>query len=521
MAKAEIDAAGSVEPLTSAEATPAPVTPVEPAVGVGTRLLRSTGWALAGTIASRVFTMLSAVAVARMLGRGNYGELGVVQSTLATFQLFANFGLGVTATRYVAQLRTTDPARAGRIIGLSHLVALATGGGAATALILGSDWLAREALAAPQLGSSLKIVALVVFVTAFNGSQVGALTGLEAFRDVARINVVTAAATVPVMLACVFLDGVRGAVWAMLWAAALHCFLSQRAMGRHARRHGIVVVHRGALRDVGVLWRFTVPAVLAGLFVQPITWLCNALLVNQPGGYQEMGTFNAATQWRTLLYLVPSMIMQAVLPVLSSAHAESARTSQFQRSLNITQSLMVCFAFPVAALLMFGAESLLRLYGSEFPGSGAVLVGALATALVQSIGAATGPAIEARGRMWFAFTINVSWGVLYVLGAFAGVGRWGALALAFGQALASVVVTLWAFAAMRSELPRGMFTRVLASLASAAALTVAAVATPRHLQLELALPACALATAIAWLFLADREVVSQAFRRARQLRRGA
>ena len=43
------------------------------------------------------------------------------------FQVFAGLGLGLMATKYVAEFRTNDPQKSGRIIVLSNLVAAGIG----------------------------------------------------------------------------------------------------------------------------------------------------------------------------------------------------------------------------------------------------------------------------------------------------------------------------------------------------------------------------------------------------------
>ncbi|MDQ3920568.1 MAG: oligosaccharide flippase family protein, partial [Acidobacteriota bacterium] len=60
-----------------------------------------------------------AVIAARCLGRKGYGELGIIQSTVGMFQVFAGFGLGLTATKYVAEFKRQNPERAGHIIAVS------------------------------------------------------------------------------------------------------------------------------------------------------------------------------------------------------------------------------------------------------------------------------------------------------------------------------------------------------------------------------------------------------------------
>jgi len=121
------------------------------ASSLGLRLARGAFWSLVGAVISRVLGVLASVLVARMLGREGFGELGVIQSTVGMFGTFAGFGLGLTATKYVAEFREKDAAKAGRIMALSERIALFTGGLTAVALIVLAPWLAARTLAAPRL----------------------------------------------------------------------------------------------------------------------------------------------------------------------------------------------------------------------------------------------------------------------------------------------------------------------------------------------------------------------------------
>jgi O-antigen/teichoic acid export membrane protein len=84
---------------------------------IGIRLARGVFWSMAGAMISRGLMLVATVAVARLLGKTGYGELGMIQSTVGMFGVFAGFGLGLTATKHVAELRQSDPIRAGRILG--------------------------------------------------------------------------------------------------------------------------------------------------------------------------------------------------------------------------------------------------------------------------------------------------------------------------------------------------------------------------------------------------------------------
>ena len=109
------------------------------------RLAFGAVWCLIGTALSQGSIILASVISARLLDTVGFGELGIINSTIGMFGVFAGFGLGMTATKYVAELRATDPARAGRIIALSSVVAFATGSAMTLALAIFAPVIAARA----------------------------------------------------------------------------------------------------------------------------------------------------------------------------------------------------------------------------------------------------------------------------------------------------------------------------------------------------------------------------------------
>src|ERR1700680_1978946 len=104
-----------------------PVIDASAAPGVRSRFQEAAVWGVLGAVISRALNMAAWVICARLLGRSDFGQLTMVQSTAGVFGVFAGMGLGMTATRYIAEFRTSDPARAGRILGLAQLVAIIAG----------------------------------------------------------------------------------------------------------------------------------------------------------------------------------------------------------------------------------------------------------------------------------------------------------------------------------------------------------------------------------------------------------
>jgi O-antigen/teichoic acid export membrane protein len=472
------------------------------------RLLHGTFWSLMGAVIARLLGFAASILVARWLGREGFGQLGVIQSTVAMFQVFAGFGLGLTATKYVSEFRTSDPSRAGRIIGLSHLVATVTGGVMSAFLFFSAEWLASHTLAAPSLAPLLRIAAPMLLLSSLNGSQIGALSGFEAFKDIARVNLIAGLLTFPLMVVGTLLWGLTGATLGLLASLLITCVLSQARLRVQAHKNSVPIQYSGP-HDWLVLWRFTVPAVLGGAMVPPVNWICVALLVNSPGGYGAMGLYNAANQWRNLLMFIPGMMMQAALPMMSAAHAHGETTVDFQRTLRMTQSIIVAIAFPVATALMFGSRLILDLYGRGFRGGESVVIGLVATTLIQCIGAATGTAIEARGKMWMGLLLNSSWAAIYLAFVYLTVNNLGANALAYGLVIAYTVLAVWGFVYLkpRLPLPEGMLRQLQASVGLTLVLVVVALMCSPSLRLIVAVPITILVTLLVLTTIVDRGVI--------------
>src|SRR5208283_3682077 len=94
---------------------------------LGSRLASGLLWSTSGGAASRVLALFTAVIVARIIGKTEFGELGIIQSTVGVFGLVAAFGMDTTTMKYVAEFRTKDPAKTGRIIKLAEIVSASVG----------------------------------------------------------------------------------------------------------------------------------------------------------------------------------------------------------------------------------------------------------------------------------------------------------------------------------------------------------------------------------------------------------
>lgn len=413
------------------------------------RLARGSAWMLGGIGIQQAAALASSIATARILGAAGFGELGLIRTTTATFVLLAASHLGLAASRYVAELRTADPARAGRVLGLLFNTALISGVVATALFFLIASPVARDMAKAPQLNGPLAAGAALIVLTGIGIVQVGALMGFEAFRAAAALTAIEGVLTAAGMAAGAIGGGVLGAVGGIVAAQAVSCVWKSQVLSKTCAGAGISIRHRGVAAERHVLWSFVLPSWLYGVSMQPFDWLSRLLLARGPGGLADVGIFSAAYGWGQVLLVPPLQLTRASMPILTERYT-SAEPGAFARllreSLTGAIALTVLGAVPVLAC----SSLIMRAYGSAFSTGTSVLAIVVLSALVGSAGLVLRLALLATGRAWQQAAIGLIWGAA-LLGTFM-LGNGGAVALARSHVAAAVlVVILQAFLVARAR----------------------------------------------------------------------
>lgn len=403
-----------------------------------TRLIRGTFWSLVATVFSRLLGLASSMLVARMLGKVGLGELGIVQSTVGMFSSLAGLGLGLAATKHIAEQRIKDPAAAGETIGFLSLISWVSGSLITLLVLLLSPWLAAHTMAAPALAPQLEAGTLLLLFGVINGVQTGVLSGFEAFKTVARVNLICGFANFPIMVGGAYFGGLAGVVWALVTVQALSCFLNFRAVRSEAAAAGIIIRYKNVNKHFNLIWSFGLPGMLCGLIFGPANWIASTSLVNQHGGYGEMGLLNATNTWFQALAFLPTLLGQVLLPILAT-YTATKDNRRAARALMITTWVNAIVVLPVVAVGCLFSRQIMGLYGHGFADGGPVLVVTLISGGILMIQGPITNQLVAAGKMWLYFAVHMAWGCVFVVGSLLFVPAHGAVGVASARLIAYVV----------------------------------------------------------------------------------
>ncbi len=415
-----------------------------------TRIANGAFWSLTGSAFAQGLTIVSSIAVARLLGGESYGKLGIIQSTIGTVVIFAGPALGVAATKHIAELRNSDPSRVGDIIGMTSTAGLIASLLMMILLWIGAPFLASEILNSPDMASVLVLASLALLFNGLTGVQNGVLAGFEAFRAMAHVNLWRGLVSLPAMILGAWLWGLSGSVLALGVIALVTVVFNQRAI--HQELAGLnLTINPFALRsEWHILYSFSLPALLSSVVVVATTWSASALLVNQPNGYMEMGVYNAANQWRIAILFLPSVLARPMLPMLSESLNRSR--DDYMRVLKLNTAVTAIITGGLSVIVIVASPWIMAAYGSDFAGSWAVLALLVMSGLFSAIAGGIGNAIWSMGKMWLSLGLNTVWAVTFI-GSSIILLKWGALGLSgaylISYSLQLVLVGLFVFSWMR------------------------------------------------------------------------
>jgi len=412
------------------------------------RFQHGISWNIAGAILNNGANFLTNIAIANLLGREIFGQYGMIQSTLTTFVGIAQAAGGITATKYVAEFRSSDKEKAGRVLGLCTATTAATGIIGTLLILFCAPWLASTTLKASFLARPMQIAGAVVFFTVMNAYQMGAIAGLESYREWAIANGLQGPLQLGICSLSAWRWGLQGAVAGLLATSAIRWLILHIALKREANKQGILVRYSGFWQERSIFFRFALPAAVSGLSAAPAIWLGNTFLVRQVGGYSQMALFSAALNLKNVVIFLP-MLLNNVGTSLINNQRGKRNPQQYRKVFWINLALTGSSAIAGAVFIgVFGAN-LLRLFGKTFPEGQEILTVLLCVAVIEVVAMASYQVIQSEEKMWFSLlAVVLPRDIALVLLAYRLIPLYGARGLGFAYLIAWLLCSIVIFSAV-------------------------------------------------------------------------
>lgn len=374
-------------------------------------LLKDSFWALLGNVFGKGLSFAAGIFIARLLGKNVFGEYGILRNTVVSISILSTFGLGYTATKFIADTKGLTKHRIVEVVRVVNQTTWLSGGFLTLAVWLFANEIATFGLDAPHLSMSLRIVALWILFNALTTTQTGVLSGLGKFKTMAKWNAVTGFVVFLSSICLTYYFGLNGALLGLLFSQIINWIVFSIiikvqikaivADGTHAKKKPT---------NFGELIKFSIPVAMQEFSYSILTWLTSVLFI-RISNYSEFGVFSAGVQVSSMILFIPGILRNVFLSHLSSSinDYDSKKTLKHTTTINI-----ICTIVPVIFVLVF-PNIIEQLYGPGFPNLGGVIILLSLNTIPLSVINVYNQFFISKGKNWQLFWLKLAKDLLIIL----------------------------------------------------------------------------------------------------------
>ena len=371
-------------------------------------------WAISGSFISKGINFASIAWIARILGPEMFGEYNVIQTTVGMFGTFSGLGLGLAATKLIAEFRDRDIIKVGRIISTLYLLSFLISFTVAIIFFSTAGLVSNNLLNNDKLTMLLQITSVIVIFDAIAGVQNGVLSGFEAFKEITFIGVIVGILSAPLLVIGTIYYGMTGLTVMLLLSRIINVAANRIYLNKKFKTHKIRVrpqINKDVLKNI---FDIGIPSFLSGLSTSPVSWITTSIFVNQPLGYQSLGTYNTANQLRTLVLLLPDSAGKVTMPQLANAFGNQD-IKKFNKIVVITFLWNLVLSVLPALVLFFFGGLFQNFFGDKFNLSSSLIAVVLATGILVALTNAIGYIFICSNLIWYDFILRIFWGVALII----------------------------------------------------------------------------------------------------------
>lgn len=386
---------------------------------ITTKFIKAISYTFLGSVIARLCGVVIGVVIARVLGSSSLGLYVIVQSVIGLYATFFGLGLGLTATKMIAQHYVGSPELTGKILGLLFFVLIISIVFGSGIYYLSLPVLVKNIYSISALMPLLKIGLFWFTFLTLSQFLESVLIGFQAFKSQMFVTSIISFLNLIVVLFIVLVKKVDilqnliigGAIIAFVQSILLLLYVSKE-FSRYKTKLSL-----SNLKSLvqPVLLDFSVPAFIGKIMEQPLNWVSILLLVKLGSGISNVGGLNVINNIKGWILYFPAMLVAILVPILTDIY-HTKEKDIFQRTLVLNQKFLWLTTLPVLVFLVTAIRLLIKLlfgdsYG-EFWQPGALL---LAWAILIPINEVNDRAMISVGKMWLSLGFRVIYMVLLLL----------------------------------------------------------------------------------------------------------
>ncbi len=377
-------------------------------------------------IVSKAQIFIVAVVLSRFFSVQEFASFGVILTVIGLVSVFAAVGLGPAVVRFVAK----EPDISKRNV----IASSALGVNALLSVVLCSILFFSVNFIEAELGYvidgfdvALRLICPGIFLLLLSQVCISFLNGLQRFDLVAKCQIIVALISLPLQLGLSFVYGLYGFSLGflisnlLLFVTLTYCILGDR----------LLTAFEFNWLECKQLLAFSLPSFLSGIWPMPLMAFAFWTISHHEEAALQAAILTSANQVFAVLYFLPVMVAQVLMPKVASQQNES------EQSLILSSLLRKLIPAILVLTVLLGLISPIFpwLFDFEIQATIWVFIAVILTVAIVSVQTQIDHFNVGSGRVWLHFWLNAFWGCIF-LAAILYMDIWGALGIVLARLLA-------------------------------------------------------------------------------------
>ena len=268
-------------------------------------LIANTIWMMLSHLLSRGTIVLCGVLVAKFFNPESFTSYSFFILTITTIAIYSAMGLGVTVTKFYAQL---DIKKNTPIISLWLLNLVLAFFGSLVFFIFFAY------IVPVELNINKFLMVLIIFFTSMDIYNLNALIGLEKYKSLAKIAISSSVTNLLFLFLAIYENNIIFFMYGLLIATFLQFFFGLFTLLKYLDNNNLYNKIKIQILDFNIIVKSMGPLIFVSIISASGTWVIGRLILSDSN--ENFAKFSIGMQWYSLALFIPTMVSRVLLPFL-------------------------------------------------------------------------------------------------------------------------------------------------------------------------------------------------------------
>ena len=321
------------------------------------KILSSSLWLLIGNSIGKLAMFLANIFAARMLSQEAFGQFTMIRNTISSIEGLISGTLGSTVIKQVAQSSHEEKENLPYILSTIFILNIIIAFIISIFIFFGADFIVEKFLLNnTNLVNALYIGIFILITTTFSTLMQNILIGLEEFRKLATLSIITSSISIPMIFILIYFFQFYGALFGVVFYFGFDFVI--KYLYYKKLKYILIFRYIEFKKYISYIFFFSTPLFFSIIINLFSFWYLRILVINESNGFKEIAIFDAAYQWLTVIMIITGATTNVALSMLSKKN----NSKIFY--INLLINFLISLIFAIFFILF--SETIMLIYGENY-----------------------------------------------------------------------------------------------------------------------------------------------------------